>query len=537
MDLDAEAAVADVVAWERMVQRLGRVNRRGEVDAKIVLVPLGGEERSPVQRHGSLALLQRLPSTDGGAQGSPAALVELRESAKKDPELWKLVENATTPPPLHPPLTRALVDAWAMTSLEVHTGRPEVDPWLRGWIEEDEPQLTLVFREYLPLLDGKDPFPDKTLQAFLEAAGPHASEQLDVEVWRALDWLDRSIGRFKKERASANDGADDQNSIGARAWAVAIHPRPLRCEPITLQALADKRARADLEKRILPGATLLVDARLGGLSSGLLDDQVNAPPRQQGSIDLTWPDQDLPQNAVPFRVRRITSPDEECLAGFEPDKSFAVERDDEGEVTAWLRVERRMNEQAQSETGRSVASREQSLDEHQRWVEDEANDIATRLGFDSTSDVSRVLRIAGRLHDEGKRAKRWQRAFHAKAGVPPIAKSVRAPNAALLGGYRHELGSLAYVERDSEFASLSEDLRDLVLHLVAAHHGRARPILPIDGAEEAPTLLTERVQEVALRFDRLSRRFGPWGLAWLESLLRAADQRASRRNDAGGRNG
>jgi CRISPR-associated endonuclease/helicase Cas3 len=37
-----------------------------------------------------------------------------------------------------------------------------------------------------------------------------------------------------------------------------------------------------------------------------------------------------------------------------------------------------------------------------------------------------------------------------------------------------------------------------------------------------------RAREVALRFVRMERRWGPWGLAWWESLLRAADQQASR---------
>ena len=38
MDLDADHMVCDLVAWERMVQRLGRVNRRGDGDAKVVVV-------------------------------------------------------------------------------------------------------------------------------------------------------------------------------------------------------------------------------------------------------------------------------------------------------------------------------------------------------------------------------------------------------------------------------------------------------------------------------------------------------------------
>ena len=45
VDLDADHMVCDLVPWERMVQRLGRVNRRGESDATIVVVH--GDEPKP----------------------------------------------------------------------------------------------------------------------------------------------------------------------------------------------------------------------------------------------------------------------------------------------------------------------------------------------------------------------------------------------------------------------------------------------------------------------------------------------------------
>src|SRR5262249_8511563 len=38
VDLDAEHMVSDLVAWERMVQRLGRVNRRGNGEAHVIVV-------------------------------------------------------------------------------------------------------------------------------------------------------------------------------------------------------------------------------------------------------------------------------------------------------------------------------------------------------------------------------------------------------------------------------------------------------------------------------------------------------------------
>jgi CRISPR-associated endonuclease/helicase Cas3 len=149
-----------------------------------------------------------------------------------------------------------------------------------------------------------------------------------------------------------------------------------------------------------------------------------------------------------------------------------------------------------------------------------------------------MLALAARLHDEGKRARNWQRAFgvsdaELKSGRV-YGKTTHRPNLALLGRYRHELGSLPHAERDPRVQALSPELRDLCLHLIAAHHGFARPLLRTDGAEGPPSMLVGRAQQIALRFARLEKSWGPWGLAWWEALLRAADQRASRRNDEGG---
>lgn len=535
VDLDTDVAVADVVAWERMVQRLGRVNRRGDTFAKVVLVPLSGDERQSELRRASVALLEQLPRIDGGVQGSPAALVELRERAASDREVRDLIDRATTPAPLHPPLNRPLVDAWSMTSLDAHTGRPEVTPWLRGWVEDDEPQTTIVFREHLPIVGGETPFDERLMQSFLETAGPHASEELETEIWRVLDWLEKRIDRVQRERNEEGRSSGSLDHGYSRVWGLALERgNPSKTISITAAVLGDKRRRIDLE-RMLSRAFLIIDASLGGLSSGLLDDDAGAPSMDARSLDLTQPDREAEVRAIPFRVRRIASIDAPVPSDFEAEKCFPVDYDDEGSPTAWLRVERRTGQQPVSETGRSVASREQALAEHQSWVEQDVADIADRLRL--SPELARALRVAARLHDEGKRAERWQRAFHISGDKRPLAKSKRAPNTAILAGYRHELGSLPVAERDPEFLALSEELRDLVLHVIAAHHGRARPLLPTDGAEEPPTLLRVRARDVALRFDRLSKRFGPWGLAWLESLLRSADQSASKRNDMGGRNG
>jgi CRISPR-associated endonuclease/helicase Cas3 len=138
----------------------------------------------------------------------------------------------------------------------------------------------------------------------------------------------------------------------------------------------------------------------------------------------------------------------------------------------------------------------------------------------------------------GKRAPRWQRAFRAPRDAKacglsgPLAKTRGPIDQAILDGYRHEFGSLSYAEADARFQALPENWRDLVLHLIAAHHGQARPVIGTRGCEDGPpSMLEARARDVAMRFARLQMRRGAWGLAWWEALLRAADRQASRDND------
>lgn len=257
------------------------------------------------------------------------------------------------------------------------------------------------------------------------------------------------------------------------------------------------------------------------------DDGAAWIPTDSATIDAS-PSSQPP--VVRFRVRSA-----EAEAPSEVNKQwrerfrFASEQSDDGEPTRWLIVDKWRGDAA-TEDDRAIATRPQLLDDHQTWAEDRARQLAKRLGLpDAYADM---LGIAARLHDEGKQARRWQRAFNAKSdGL--YAKTRGPVNVALLDGYRHEFGSLPFAAKDERLCKLPEDLRDLALHLIAAHHGFARPIIGTNGCEDAPpSALEERAREVALRFARLQKRWGPWGLAWWEALLRAADQQASRDNDA-----
>ena len=113
IDLDADHMVCDLVTWERMVQRLGRVNRRGDGNAKIVVVkepdpkptkterkrlrsPKANAKRKrskpwclPSKADKARALsrpFELLPKTEEGINVCPAALRELKLSTLPTPD-------------------------------------------------------------------------------------------------------------------------------------------------------------------------------------------------------------------------------------------------------------------------------------------------------------------------------------------------------------------------------------------------------------------------------------------------------------------
>jgi CRISPR-associated endonuclease/helicase Cas3 len=575
VDLDADHMVGDLVDFERMVQRFGRVNRRGDGNAEIRVLlerdqpdkkeavalekALAKPERQRNAKDHELvqqfanapkyrAALEALPRLDDKSRrdASPEALRQLKISANDDDELARLLTAATTPAPLRPELTRPVLDSWSMTSLENHSARPFVGPWLRGWVDDDR-QTTVVWRKFLPTQSKQ--CTDKQIKEFFEAAPIHLTEKLETVSDEVFNWLLKRAERIARPKSALKKTAtadlarlpqdDDVVAIVIDDKADVVRRLELR----ELQFDAGKEVQNDKKQlgRQLENHTLIVDARIGGLtkgqSGGLLDEtlpETEAADAADGVVPGQWVPSATrqPADADPIPAFRVLDQSvaelkeaEETLFDLRWKTCFRmpIQVADEDEPSRFLAVQK-FRQAVTSEDSRSV-SEERSLEDHLNDTEKEAERLASQLKLPPELRV--VLKIAARNHDHGKNCDRWQNAFSAPEEGRPYAKTSGPFRPSYLEGYRHEFASLPFVERDSEFASLSDELRDLTLHLVAAHHGFARPVIRTDACPDAPSVLRDRARDVVLRFARLQKQWGPWGLAWLESILRAADQRAS----------
>jgi CRISPR-associated endonuclease/helicase Cas3 len=185
----------------------------------------------------------------------------------------------------------------------------------------------------------------------------------------------------------------------------------------------------------------------------------------------------------------------------------------------------------------NVKRESQSLDDHVGAVEAEAKRIADYLKLPEGNPFRETLIFAAKWHDEGKRSACWQRFIGGpEPDGAPRGKSDKYCDPKKLAGYRHEFGSLLRVlhpdaneKREKPRLPADENVRELALHLIAVHHGHGRPHFdtPIDRDFHKPAEIDDIHTDSIRRFAKLQRKYGWWRLAWLENLLRCADQIAS----------
>ncbi len=525
---DADHCVCDLSTLESMIQRFGRVNRLGLFPESRIDVIVDQEELD--KREGSKQTSGGKTRKSDPNKSRPLTKTwELLASLEGDVSVAKVAQiagcrEAYQPMPVLLDLDDWTLDAWSVTGLQTaqFPQRPDVALWLHGITETERPETQIAWRfelDSFQSLDGTEA--EAWLQDYLDLLPLHRQELLKEpthEVSKALEAIDQQALEQGWTFRAILIKAD-----GEIVWG-------------ELSALAK-------EVRRLEWGTIILPASSGGLAAGLLD-------TSQKALRTTAPDvADEPGKRERFLLLRQgeqwqwrqanrTTGRVDASSLQQVARELAIERNyplpavlalpmtdldnDAVEIRQAVVVLSRSEAMLPAAGDLSAyAKRAQLLDIHLHRTEEAAQRIVAKL--DLPAPIAEAVCLASRWHDKGKDRRHWQKAIGNQAGEP-LAKSGHTRfDRRFTKGYRHEFGSLLDAETDPAISQHPE--RDLILHLIAAHHGHARPSFPERAYDRTVAYgrNEQSAQAVLNRFAALQARFGWWSLAWLEALVKAAD--------------
>ena len=493
VDWDFDAMISECASWDALVQRMGRVNRRGERrDAECFILqaqrtfrgPDAGEKSCPVYGEYEIRTSSWL------AEASP-----IRCTPGAMPEA---PEDCADPPTSAPVLIPEYLDLWSQNRSDGPAF--DVSVFLHGVRQERDVQV--VWRDL-------DLARDRSfLKSLLKALPPSSLEAVSVPLRELHGWLgDRPAIRLGTE--------------------------------MNIQSAEDIRV----------GATVVVPTDYGGIgghgtfdgSAERVPDESSAAMRDHRGLQFQFHD------APP--VHDDESIEDQIKAWIADDETRSILQDwrwiDVGR--RWLFVSNLPIED--DDDGSTFRQRAVSLERHLNGVEARTRAVAERLGL--TPEMTADLTLAARLHDLGKLDDRFQQLCGRTQDTGPLGKSGldwvgRRRREAISNypkGERHEALSVELMIRYGLHETAND--RELVEHLVASHHGWARPFIraaqgaaPVHDQLFSLDFTAELTHEEAIRaparFRSVQQRFGWLGLAWLEAIVQLCDHRQSEAEKRGG---
>ncbi len=535
VNLDADFAVCDPTSADSFIQRLGRVNRFGNTSSVVTVVHDESLAHESEPTKNTLETLKQLNNGEG-LSASPLALRAI-----------EFTENCYPPKPVCPPLDSARLDDWSMTSLKQNEfRRPLVSYWLRGVTENRQAETSLCWRADLSLANT-----DKRKIATVKTLRVKSRECARESTGRAMRTILAIAQEFPEDRAVVISASNEYNV----------------CSFAELGAFNEKN---ELFKKLI-FATVVLPCEVGGLDKdGIAVDALSAntkavPDVVNGDewqrVLLTESEDGVNAEIIGGNssfhagkslkdvVQQLAEEENKrCIKQISLGSDVVGEDDEEKTVKkvlayfinrkspeSYLPNEAESDDETEGETASVGYERDKSgkggevrLEKHNADVRRYAQVLAEKLRLDA--EFAEALAVAGAWHDKGKNRQCWQMAVGNDLNLkPPIAKSNQTWfNHKLNNYYRHEFGSLVEADADEQLKQHSS--RDLILHLIATHHGYARPHFPERAFDkDNPIALNRNIAEAAMnRFAQLQIRFGWWQLAYLEAILKAADALASR---------
>ncbi len=579
-DLDFDGLVTECASLDALRQRFGRLNRNGRpLEARATIV-IRADQTNPNSKTAddpvygtALSETWQWLNTKAINDEVDFGYAAMEGIIPVGDELGNLTQQAPDAPVMLP----AHVDAWAQTSPRP-TPDPDVSLFLRG-PDRGAPEAQVCWRA-----DLQPGMPQDRQIEIVSLCPPASSECVSVPIHILGSWLAGNLSVHNP---------DDSDIEGAKVpdATESLASRGRRRQVLCWRGPDDSRliaSRADLR----PGDTLVIPAELGGWDTfghkpadsaadlgdrAYLQSRAKAVLRIHPDLVKQWPeparalftkislqkeeseDSDEDENELQQALDALAELDE--LAEPDARRKWKWLKDAVSELAKdrrrkklahpaggiVLQGSRRIPEHMASagtltsEDDSYSATVRVPLDDHLEGVERWAKRIGEGAGLPES--LAADVALSARLHDVGKADPRFQLWLHGgnpwAVGPPLLAKSDRTH--ARNSGCRHELLSVRMIENSGLLESAHDE--DLVLHLVASHHGHCRPFAPVvdngNPVEVEETILGRRMSActdtklerldsgVPERFWRLVRRYGWWGLAYLEALMRLADHRRS----------
>ncbi|MCE9564493.1 MAG: type I-U CRISPR-associated helicase/endonuclease Cas3 [Planctomycetes bacterium] len=559
-DFDFHALVTECASFDALRQRFGRLNRvANRKDAKAVIVIRGDqiEDTSEDPVYGkSLSNTWKWLNVK-----APAGVFDFGVSAVRqqiEGMSSKELEDLNAPAPNAPVLFPAHLDCWVQTH-PIPTPDPDPALFLHGPKQQGVPDVQVVFRSDL----GED---STQWAEIVSLCPPSSSEAVAVPISVFTKWMAGKLAVDDTADVSGGTPEEPDERDEEPQARFALRWRG----PEESKTISDPSKVTPNDTYVIPCSSPDIEGLGDFLPEGITDYAEEAFQRSRDKALLRLPGLEIADEDEDFETRLSEAVHKKILAAFpawsgdvvkrltdernrdcdrypEPHKGFVITN----------RVRLRQfdptslddGEPDESFKGRRTNNKPITLEDHSRGVADHAARFAAGCGLDVT-----LYTQAGLWHDLGKLDPRFQAMLKQSSprtavGVP-LAKSAKSSGSKqdrdqtreihkYPKGARHELLSAAMI------TTRTND--DLLLHLIATHHGSARPFA--NAVNDAPeksdvTFLAslfdepfecgtyrQQIQEwnaeLPERFWRVVRKFGWWGAAYREAIFRLADHAQS----------
>ncbi len=559
-DFDFHSMYVEAASYAAIKQRVGRLNRLGLRNAARGAIVLVEAEADDDVLYGKTIATTWELLNDGAANGSVDLGIDFAPPPRPDTAM-----NTPDTPELAPALLGLLVQTSPRPAVE-----PEIASFLHGF-DSEQPDIAVVWREGL----GDIEIDLDLAREVLDAMPPLSShEAMSLPLSSFYAWA-ATWGTGKKPKVVDSgdlDGDFSDAEVDAKS--------PVRCLRVINDRKGDDTVESVFVRDLRPGDLIVISCKHGGTdafgfapeSSERVEDlslMARRVAKRSAVIVWTktlassWAANDAEYNrSVDRLAAHLVDVEIDADALYEHlQEWFELWRDvihpsvaatfDDLRTKAVCEciviggVRRGIVMRARKPTAEDLVDDlvglqrtvDVDLEDHGRGVAEFADRYVHRLGLDA--DRSRDVHLAARLHDIGKADPRFQ----AMLGAGPdrvLAKSARFDRRVRIGA-RHECYSLAVVDQHPELLADAADA-ELVRFLIGSHHGYGRALQPV--VDERGTVFDVEIEgkrwsfhgrATAFEIDSgwadlfvaLQRRYGAWGLAFLETIVRLADHRRS----------